>query len=325
VALPALRLSGIYLALGTAAFAVALDRWLFTMPAFHIGTVSFQLFGSGTLNVVPPGLFGGYANSARAQFVLVLVAFVLATLVVAWIRRSHFGRTLLASRDSEMACATFGMGLVKARLAVFALSSAIAGLGGALAGMLQGSVSAQDFTFTAGLPIFMLVVVGGAGFISAGLFTGVSLYAFFPVVSAFASWFTKIQNVTVGAAGVGLGREPSGAAPQFAEGLVAIRKDLRVQYTMYGVMVVAWLARLAGVLGNWSFVIALVVIGVVALATADMRHRRSAPARSREQEHDEEVPLEWLGLTEPWTPDVVAQLDRELALPSVGLAQGAGR
>lgn len=323
IALPALRLSGIYLALGTAAFAVALDRWLFTMPPFHIGTVTFQLFGTGTLNIVPPGVFGRYASSQRAQFVLVVVAFVLATLLVAWIRRSHFGRTLLASRDSEMACATFGMGLVKARLAVFALSSAIAGLGGALAGMLQSSVSAQDFTFTGGLPIFMLVVVGGAGFISAGLFTGLSLYAFFPVVANYASWFLRIQNVTVGAAGIGLGREPSGAAPQFAEGFLAIRHDLWVQYAMYAVMVLAWLARLEGVLTNWSFVLALFVIAVVSLAAAEVRRRRVAPARQRDRTHARDVPLEWLGLTEPWTPEHVAALDRELALPSVGISPGS--
>ena len=37
VALPALRLPGIYLALATAAFAVFLDRWLFTLPAFDLG------------------------------------------------------------------------------------------------------------------------------------------------------------------------------------------------------------------------------------------------------------------------------------------------
>lgn len=325
VALPALRLSGIYLALGTAAFAVALDRWLFTLPAFHVGSVTFQLFGAGTLNVVPPGVFGRYASSPRAQFVLVVVALVLATLVVAWVRRSHFGRTLLASRDSEMACATFGMGLVKARLAVFALSSAIAGLGGALAGMLQTSISAQDFTFTGGLPIFMLVVVGGAGFISAGLFTGLSLYGFFPLVSAFAGWFAKIQNVTVGAAGVGLGRDPSGAAPQFAEGLVAIRRDLAVQYAMYALMVLAWLARLAGVFANWSFVVALVVIGIAGLAVAELRRLRSAPARQRARGRAAEVPLEWLGLTEPWTPERVAELDRELALPSVGVSVGSAQ
>ena len=51
VALPALRLSGIYLALATAAFAVVLDRWLFNLPNFNIGPIDVKLFELGTIPV----------------------------------------------------------------------------------------------------------------------------------------------------------------------------------------------------------------------------------------------------------------------------------
>jgi branched-chain amino acid transport system permease protein len=151
VALPALRLSGIYLALATAAFAVALDRWVFTLPDFHIGSMRISLFGQGALIIDPLKVGSVHFTSAKSQ--LLLSAGVLAVLsaVVGGLRRSRFGRRLVAQRDSEAACATFGMGLVGTRLAVFSLSAAIAGLGGALFAMQAQSIQASDFQFSAGL------------------------------------------------------------------------------------------------------------------------------------------------------------------------------
>src|SRR4029079_15373592 len=51
VALPALRLSGIYLALATGAFAVILDRWVVTLPAFDLGPWRIRMFDAGTIPV----------------------------------------------------------------------------------------------------------------------------------------------------------------------------------------------------------------------------------------------------------------------------------
>ena len=51
IALPALRLSGIYLALATAAFAVTLDRWIWTLPPIRV----FGLFTLGG-SVLEPDL-----------------------------------------------------------------------------------------------------------------------------------------------------------------------------------------------------------------------------------------------------------------------------
>src|SRR5437879_2039916 len=85
-------------------------------------------------------------------------------LVVA-VRRSGFGRRLLAIRDSEAACATFGLNLVGTRLAVFTLSAGIAGLGGAIYAIQLNSVNPTRFDVVVGLPILMLVLVAGAGFV----------------------------------------------------------------------------------------------------------------------------------------------------------------
>ncbi|MEZ5348975.1 MAG: hypothetical protein R2714_07225 [Microthrixaceae bacterium] len=63
VALPVMRLSGIYLALATAALAVALDRWLFNLPDFDIGPVHISIFEVGSVSVDPIRLFGRDFNT----------------------------------------------------------------------------------------------------------------------------------------------------------------------------------------------------------------------------------------------------------------------
>ena len=68
VALPALRLSGIYLALGTAAFAVILDRWLFLLPNFDIGPWTIKMFGSSNLSVPRAAPPRGSTPVSRRRF-----------------------------------------------------------------------------------------------------------------------------------------------------------------------------------------------------------------------------------------------------------------
>jgi branched-chain amino acid transport system permease protein len=155
VAVPALRLSGIYLALGTAAFAFILDQWIFILPSFRVLGLRISLFNGGSVAAVGPRLFGVQAGSEGALTVLAAVFLALVTLAVAALRRGRFGRRLIALRDSEAAYAMLGGNLLLARVAVFALAAGIAGLGGALYAMQQQSVTAQQFAFTAGLPIFL--------------------------------------------------------------------------------------------------------------------------------------------------------------------------
>ena len=145
VALPALRLSGIYLALGTAAFAVVLDRWVFTLPSFEVfGLFEVNLFKNGSVAVDPLDLFGQRFDDPASQMVLVAVAFALVSLVVISIRRGRLGRRLLAMKDSEAACATLGLNLLGTKLTVFAISAGIAGFGGALLAMQLSSITAQQ-------------------------------------------------------------------------------------------------------------------------------------------------------------------------------------
>jgi branched-chain amino acid transport system permease protein len=320
VALPVLRLSGIYLALATAAFAVALDRWIFNLPDFDIGPLHISLFELGSTSIDALSLFGYEFSTPGSKVVLSAVAFALCALLVAAVRHTPFGRALVAMRDSEAACATFGLNLVWPRLAVFMLSAGIAGLGGALYGMQLGTVAPERFNLITGLPLFMLVVVGGAGLVGAALFAGFSLYGLIPLTSALGPFVAKINTVTPGLTGIGLGRNPSGVLPIIQRRLAPLRADTAALVAMGVAMAVAYALRLADVIANWPFVLALLAVYVVASEGARRRAGAAAVVAAEEAGDEEPVDLDdldWVGVTVPWTAAHLARVDEALALDEV--------
>lgn len=149
IALPTIRLRDLYLALATFAFADAVANGFF---------LDTHIYGAGGLSIyriVLPGLsFGGDAS----EFLLVTAFFVLAAWMVLAIRRSLFGRRLLALNDSPAAYATVGLNIGVTKVAVFAIAAGMAGLAGALYGTVQTVVGTSDFDFFSGI-IFVLFVV----------------------------------------------------------------------------------------------------------------------------------------------------------------------
>lgn len=319
VALPALRLSGIYLALGTAAFAVVLDRWLFNLPDFNIGPIDISVFGLGSAAVDPVEAFGYRFDTPRSQLVLATVAFVAVAVLVMAIRRSGFGRRLLAIRDSEAACATFGMNLVTTRLAIFTLSAGIAGFGGAIYSTQLGSITPETFSLFAGLPIFMMAVVGGIGVVGGALFAGVALFGILPLISTLVPALTRVQTIFPALLGIGLGRNPNGATHDMSVGFGPLRYDTRVLAATLATMAGWWVLTLLGVIGNWPFVILLLVTLVAGNLIA--QRRASMPEQA---EAEEPVPLEWVGIEVPWTAEHVTAMDRALGDGEVSRAPARG-
>ena len=309
VALPLRRLSGIYLALATAAFAVALDRWIFILPDFDLGSLHISLFELGSTDIDPLKLFGYTFESAGSRVMLSAVAFALAALVVAAVRWSAFGRQLVAMRDSEAACATLGLNLVWPRVFVFMLSAGIAGLGGALYGMQLGTVGPDRFSLISGLPLFMLVVVGGAGLVGGALFAGIGLYGLIPLTSSLGPVVAKINAVSPGMMGIGLGRNPSGALPLIQDGVKPLRRDPIVLTVMTVVMVAIYVARLADVFANWPFILAIMAVFFVANTVAGRRAREVDTAPVAVSPDD----LDWVGITTPWTKGHLARLNEVFA------------
>ena len=145
--------------------------------------------------------------------ILAAVFLALASFGVALLRRGRFGRRLIALRDSEAAYAMLGGNLLLAKVAVFALAAGIAGLGGALYAMQQQSITSTQFSFEAGLPIFLLAVVGGLASVGSGLFAGSVLIAPINALIAVAPGLQNFTALLPGLAGIGLGRNPDGVVP----------------------------------------------------------------------------------------------------------------
>lgn len=162
VALPALRLRGLYIGLGTLAIAAAMDH-----TVFETGLVGFGAQGS-TINVGRPG----FLESERSFAMAVVVTFVLMAWVILSIRRSKYGRILLATRDSQAACATLGFSTTLTRVAVFSVSAGLAGVAGVLFAGMRNTVGTLDFFFFQNLPLLLFAIVFGVTSITGVLFGG---------------------------------------------------------------------------------------------------------------------------------------------------------
>ncbi|WP_040801396.1 branched-chain amino acid ABC transporter permease [Nocardia higoensis] len=310
IAVPALRLSGVYMALATAAFAVVLDRWIFTLPSFEILGVRISLFEQGSVSLVGPDLFGRQLDSTAEVTVFASVCLALAGLAVVWLRRSRFGRRLIALRDSEAAYATLGGNPMAGRVLVFALSAAIAGLGGALYGMQLQAVTAEQFNFVAGLPIFLIVVIAGVGSVGAGMFTGAVFAGPLNVIPALWPALHNLAQVLPAAGGIAFGGGVlrTGALHSLREGWVPMLRDRVVAPVLIVVTLALWGLRLLDVIDGWGFCLGLVIAAVA----GRIGHGRRSRAQSAEVTADEPVPVEWLGVRTPWRPEDEEVLDRGL-------------
>ncbi len=208
VALPTLRLRGLYLALATFAFATAMDTVFFNN----------SLGEGGNLDVKRLHLPGIPTESDAAYFLLSAVAFALCGIGVLAIRRGRYGRQLTALNDSPAACATLGVNTNVTKLVVFAASAGLAGLSGALFGGLYGTVSPNDFAALGSLLLLLALRIGGVNTITGALF-GALTVALFPTLQNWANAHLPFQvpalaYLLTGLAAISIGRDPDGFGGQ---------------------------------------------------------------------------------------------------------------
>ncbi len=199
VGLASLRLSGLYLALATMAFALLMDNLVFNRPG---------LTGGYTGITVPRPRLGGISFASPAAFHELVVG-VLAVVVLgaALLHHGPVGRRLQILRDSPLAASTLGVNLTVTKLVTFAACGALAALGGALYGAGQRAITPADFTFSASLQLLLLVVLGGRAVLSGALLAG-AVYS----VQLFPLPITVIRYIPLAVAFgvIFLARQPEG-------------------------------------------------------------------------------------------------------------------
>jgi branched-chain amino acid transport system permease protein len=173
VGLPALRVRGVSLAVVTLAGAVAVEEMVFKSPAVT-GGVGGTAVPEPRLLGLDVGIGGGGSTSyPRPVFGIVLLA-VVAGLAVAvrWLRGTAWGRRMLAVRANERAAASAGVDVAATKLAGFAVSAFVAGLGGALLAYGQGRLSFASFGVFVSLSYLAVAYVGGITRVSGALVGG---------------------------------------------------------------------------------------------------------------------------------------------------------
>jgi branched-chain amino acid transport system permease protein len=280
VALPSLRLSGIYFALATAAFATAMDAWVFPLPAFNLFGDQFAPFGTGSLTFAQFRVGSLAVESKQAQFVVGSVIFMILVGTVVLIRRSEFGSQLFAFKDSPAACATLGMNTRVLPIAVFAISAAMAGVGGAIYGQALGSTAPDIFAFFGGLSVLLTMVIFGLGSVGAGVGTGVFLGG--PTLSNFFPSLLQLQSVLIGGTAIGVGTSPNGLIPSgFRPVWESVARRRALLLVIIAAVVGLWALAYSGIIGNWTMVWCLIVVLVVGSTVPyviDYRHGDAAAA-----------------------------------------------
>jgi len=178
VALPSLRISGIYLIITTLALQVITIDVIINWTSLTGGP-------SG-LSGIPPLTIAGYSLSGPGRFLPVAAGFALACFLIArHIGNSPFGRALRAMRENESAAASVGKNIFYMKVSVFGLAAALASVAGSLFAHYISYVGADSFQVSETVLILSMVVVGGTGNL-LGSVVGAAFLVLLPQVLAFA-------------------------------------------------------------------------------------------------------------------------------------------
>ncbi len=184
IGIPAVRLSGHFLAVATLGFGISIPQ-----IALNWDTVTNGYAG---LSVSRPELLSSDLN--------LFYFIVLVTLIVFWLVKnivySVFGRAFIAVRDSEVAAQSIGINVSFYKTIMFAISSFFTGIAGGLYAYWFGFVSPNDFSIMTSLLLLAGIIVGGLASISGAVIGAV----FLTVIPHFTDAYIGITNIVIGIA-----------------------------------------------------------------------------------------------------------------------------
>jgi branched-chain amino acid transport system permease protein len=174
---PALRLSGVYLALATFALAVAMPQ-LLKLGVFEHWTGGVQ----GLVITKPDAPFG--LKMSQDMWLYYFTLFVSTVIYVLSINllRSRSGRAMMAIRDNQIAASAMGVDLPLYKTLAFGISAAFTGIAGALGAIVVQFVAPDSFTIQLAIAIFVGMVVGGVGWLPGSL-VGAAFIVFVPNIA----------------------------------------------------------------------------------------------------------------------------------------------
>ena len=170
LALPALRVSGPYLAMVTLAFG--------TIIQILINEMSFLTEGPLGIKLDKPSLFGNKLDE-REFYWVVCVMLVLSLVFVHRVLRSHLGRAFEALRGSPVASDCMGVSVYRYKVYAFVISAGLAGLAGALYAYSEQYISPNTYNFELTV-LFLLAVIMGGRKTRSGAMLGAAIVVLLP-------------------------------------------------------------------------------------------------------------------------------------------------
>jgi branched-chain amino acid transport system permease protein len=162
LAVLSLRLRGLGLALMTLAAALLFDTAIFSNQTLA--------GGSGGLNIQAKWLGLDLNNpNGHLYFIVAFLVVLLITGMILFIRKGTTGRVLGALKGSETGAAGIGINLTKERIMIFALSGAVAGIGGVLLVIQENVANPQSFNYAFGLIFIVIVVTTGVSTVEGAI------------------------------------------------------------------------------------------------------------------------------------------------------------
>ncbi|MFQ6607147.1 MAG: branched-chain amino acid ABC transporter permease [Fidelibacterota bacterium] len=168
---PALRISGLYLAIVTMGFGVVVHRIIIELQVWT--------GGSDGMPVPAAEILGAEITSDRSLYYLIYANAIILIMVAKKLMATKIGRALVAIRDSEEAAQTAGIHLARYKVLIFAVSAFYAGIGGALYAHTIRFITTDYFSILLSIQFLVMVIVGGIGSIY-GAVLGALFITFLP-------------------------------------------------------------------------------------------------------------------------------------------------
>jgi branched-chain amino acid transport system permease protein len=168
--LPALRLKGYYLAIATLASQV-----IITWAIVHLSVLGAA---EPLLIVDPTQVFGWTIDGKREWYWVVAGVAVIAAVLATNLFRTGVGRAFVAIRDQDIAAEAIGVNVARYKIVAFALSSAFAGVAGALTAYRDTFLTWESFTFEVSILYLAMIIVGGLGSVSGAVYGATFILGF---------------------------------------------------------------------------------------------------------------------------------------------------
>jgi branched-chain amino acid transport system permease protein len=155
VAIPSLRLKGLYIVVTTLAFQFITEHIIYHWESLTLGDKGIQ---------VPYANLFGFSFDSHTKFYYLILFVALAVAVFTKnLAMTRTGRAFIAIRDRDVSAEIIGVNLCKYKIMAFTVSSFMAGLAGALFAFLNNLISPDHFTFALSIQYLAMIIVGGMG------------------------------------------------------------------------------------------------------------------------------------------------------------------